>query len=209
MVSAPAGRVLLGVDLGKRQTPTTIVVLQQHVEPERSRKVWDPVHFRWKCGSLGNTMVVTCAESVTLGTSYDTVARRIWEVAARARATEIWMDGTGVGVAVEEMLRQRRPPGLHCTLRPITITGPGSGRSTSVARHELLSRLAVECERGRVRIAEGLPHWEALRQELLALDANGRKRHGRDDLALSLALAVWGFTGAGTPVGERRDGRLV
>ena len=110
---------------------------------------------------------------------------------------------------MEEMVRQRRPSGMRCALRPITITGAGTARSGSVSRHELLSRLAVECEQGRVMIAEGLPHWDALRQELLALDANGRKRHHRDDLALSLALAVWGFTTACATVGERSDGRVI
>ena len=56
-------------------------------------------------------MVVRWIESVPLGTSYETVAKRIWALAETAGASEIWMDGTGVGVAVEEMLRWDPP--LH------------------------------------------------------------------------------------------------
>ena len=89
------------------------------------------------------------------------------------------------------------------------ITSGRLASGTSVPRNELLTRLAVEWQEGRVRVAAGLSRWPELRKELLALDGNGRKRHGRDDLALGLALAVWGFKGAGVAVGERGDGRLV
>ena len=47
-----------------------------------------------------------------------------------------------------------------------------------------------------------------LRKELLALDGDGSKKHAPNDLALGLALAVWGFTGAGEKVGEQAAGRL-
>ncbi len=56
---------------------------------------------------------------------------------------------------------------------------------------------------------KGLSGWPELRKELLALDGEGRKKKGRDDLALGLALAVWGLTGMGAAAGDRADGRLV
>ena len=155
-------------------------------------------------------MVVRWIESVALETSYEGVARRIWALADVAGASAIWMDGTGVGVAVEEMVRARRPVGLRCALRPLVITGGLGVKGKSVGRGELLTRLALEWEQGRVKVAPGLSRWPELRGELLGLDGEGRKRNERrDDLALGLALAVWGFTGAGPAVGERAEGRVV
>ena len=116
------------------------------------------------------------------------------------------MDGTGVGVAVEEMVRQRRPAGLRCFLKPVMITSGREAHRASVPRKELLTRLAVEWQEGRVKLAAGLSKWPELRKELLALDGNGRKRHGRDDLALGLALAIWGFKGAGGGGGRAGGG---
>ena len=196
---------MLGVDLGKRQTPATIVAVEQQL----GDRVWDAVRRCWRPGLGRDVLVVRWVESIALETSYDRVARRIWVVAESAGAAAIWMDGTGVGVAVEEMVRERKPAGLRCALRPVMITSGRLASGTSVPRNELLTRLAVEWQEGRVRVAAGLSRWPELRKELLALDGNGRKRHGRDDLALGLALAVWGFKGAGAAVGERADGRLV
>ena len=93
-------RVVLGVDLGKRQTPATIIA----VETEIAAPFWDPVRLCWNQGP-GQTSVVRWVEAVPLGTSYDVVARRIWQIAEESGASEVWMDGTGVGVAVEEMVQ--------------------------------------------------------------------------------------------------------
>ena len=198
-------RVMLGVDLGKRQTPTTIVV----VERQNGDRVWDNLQRCWMSSVRSEAAVVRWLESIPLGTSYDRVARRIWMVAEQSGAAEIWMDGTGVGVAVEEMIAQRKPTGIRCILRSVMITGGQQAHSTSVPRKELLTRLAVEWQQGRVKVAAGLSNWPELRKELLALDGHGQKRHGRDDLALGLALAVWGLKGSGATVGERDDGRLL
>ncbi len=196
-------RIVMGVDLGKRQTPATIIAVQTKV----AKPFWDHVHLRWNQGP-GQTSVVRWLEAVPLGTSYDVVARRIWEIAEDSGASEVWMDGTGVGVAVEEMVQQRKPPGLKCMLRPVTITSGQTVSQTSVPRRELMTRLAVEWQEGRVKVAQGLSRWPELRKELLNLDGQGRKKNGSsDDLALGLALAVWGLTGVGT-AGERHDGRL-
>ena len=93
-------------------------------------------------------------------------------------------------------------------LKPVTITSGQTINQTSVPRRELMTRLAVEWQEGRVKVAEGLSRWPELRKELLGLDGQGRKKNGRDDLALGLALAVWGLTGVGAAAGERTDGRL-
>ena len=66
------------------------------------------------------------------------------------------MDGTGVGIAVEAMVRQRK-----CLLRPVTNTSGQTVSQTSVQRRELLTRLAVEWQQGRVKVATGLSVWPA------------------------------------------------
>ncbi len=131
-----AGRVVLGVDLGKLQTPATIIA----VETKSTATIWDPVRISWihGPGSKGRIAVVRRIESIPLGTSYDGVARRIWYLAEEVGASEIWMDGTGVGVAVEEMVRKRKPSSLKCLLRALTITGGQTTSQTSVPRRELL-----------------------------------------------------------------------
>ncbi len=197
-------RVVLGVDLGKRQTPATIIAVQTKIEAA----LWYHVRLDWN-QPPGQVCVVTWIEAIPLGTSYDSVARRIWEIAEKSGASEVWMDGTGVGVAVEEMVQQRKPPRLKCMLRSVTITSGQTVSQTSVPRRELMMRLAVEWQEGRVKVSEGLSHWPELRKELLALDGQGRKKNGSDDLALGLALAVWGLTGVGAAAGERSDGRLL
>ena len=197
-------RVMLGVDLGKRQTPATIIA----VKSKSKAREWDPVRLTWNQGP-GQTAVVRWIEAIPLGTSYDGVARRIWEIAEESGASEVWMDGTGVGVAVEEMVRQRKPPGLKCLLRAVTITSGQTVSQTSVPRRELMTKLAVEWQEGRVKVATGLSRWPDLRKELLGLDGLGRKKNVRDDLALGLALAVWGLTGNGAAAGEHADGRLL
>ena len=198
-------RTVLGVDLGKRQTPATIIAAQSM---STAAEVWDPVRLCWH-QDPGLAAIVRWVEAVPLGTSYDRVARRIWEIAEESEASEVWMDGTGVGVAVEEMVRHRKPPGLKCMLRAVTITSGQAVSQTSVPRRELMTRLAVEWQEGRVKVAEGLSGWPELRKELLSLDGQGRKQNGRDDLALGLALAVWGLTGVGATAGDRADGRLL
>ena len=197
-------RIILGVDLGKRTTPTTIAVVEQPTAPP----LFDRVRHRILPSSPTEALVLRWIESIPLETSYRDVSAHIWRMAAHAAASEIWMDGTGVGVAVEEIVRTHKPPQSACVLHSVMITGTGKASRTSVPRLELLTRLAVEWEQKRIKVSDGLPHWPALRKELLALDGDGHKQAGRDDLALCLALAVWGIKGTGPPVGERLTGRL-
>ena len=205
MLKPPPSRVIIGIDLGKRTTPTTIAVVEQSFVPPAP----DHVRLRWLPARPADALVIRWIESLPLETSYAEVATAIWRVATHCGAREIWMDGTGVGVAVEEIVRQSKPPKSTCVLHTVTITGSGQATRTTVPRNELLTRLAVEWEQKRIKVATGLPNWPALRNELIALDGHGHKQKGRDDLALGLALAVWGFKGAGPPVGERAFPRLL
>ena len=102
---SPSTRVILGVDLGKRTTPTTITVVEQSL----TLKTQDPVRLVWLPANPADALVIRWIESLPLETSYAEVAATIWRIAAHSGAREIWMDGTGVGVAVEEIVRQSKP----------------------------------------------------------------------------------------------------
>lgn len=93
----------------KRQTPATIIAAQSK---GTAAAMWAPVRLCWNQGR-GLTAIVRWVEAVPLGTSYDGVARRIWEIAEESQASEVWMDGTGVGIAVKEMVEERKPPGVE------------------------------------------------------------------------------------------------
>ena len=174
-----------------------------------SNPTWDQRRYRWNPYHLEPEVHIHAIESIPLETSYEAVANHLWRVAERTNAAEIWIDGTGVGIAVEEIIRKARPASARCSLIPVTITASGKLSRTSVPRLELLNRLAIELERRSVKVAPNLTNWPALRKELISLDSSGHKTQSPDDLALALALAIWATAGAPSPAGERAEGRLL
>jgi hypothetical protein len=124
----------------------------------------------------------------------------------RRRRSELIVDNTGVGVAVTDLLRER---GL--TFRPVTITGGDvarasetqeKGRHYRVPKRDLVAALEVPFHNGTLKVAEGLPLWPTLREELLNFrrkidlkTAHDSYEHWResdhDDLVLACALACW------------------
>lgn len=192
-------RVLAGLDLGKRGTPTALVVLVERGPEFR----FDWVSYQWVAGEPEGLVWVTYVGWFALGVDYSELAGRIWAVCAKAGVQELWVDGTGVGAAVVEMLAQHASRG-GVGLRPVTMTGGLAVNGDCVPRRELFARLAVEMERGRLRPAAGLAGWVRLREELRTIDVDGRRRGGRDDAAVALALACWGMV---SPSADLRGGR--
>src|SRR5215212_3267002 len=125
---------------------------------------------------------------------------------AQRRPPELVVDNTGVGLAVTDLLRER---GL--TFRPVTITGgdvarasetQDKGRHYRVPKRDLVAALEVPFHTGTLKVAEGLPLWPTLREELLNFrrkidlkTAHDSYEHWResdhDDLVLACALACW------------------
>lgn len=128
---------------------------------------------------------------------YPEVARH---VASTVRG-RLLVDGTGVGVAVVDELRQLRVPLLAVTLtagQQATRTGPGS---VSVPKPALLGALARLIGSRRLRVPRDLPLRDVLLDELLRFhrkidSRTGHERlearRGHDDVVLALALAAWG-----------------
>jgi hypothetical protein len=123
----------------------------------------------------------------------------------RAR-TELVVDKTGVGVAVTDLLKERRLGFIA-----VTITGLGQKvnrhgtREYSVPKQDLVSALEVPFHKGTLKVAKGLQGWKELREELLnfrrkqnTVTAHISYVHWResdhDDLVLAAALACWKAT---------------
>ena len=111
------------------------------------------------------------------------------------------MDKTGIGVAVTDLLKERR-----LNYIAVTITGLGqkvnrtSSREYSVPKQDLVSALEVPFHKGTLKVASGLEGWPKLREELLNFrrKQNARTAHisyehwresDHDDLVLAAALA--------------------
>ena len=120
--------------------------------------------------------------------------------------TELIVDKTGVGVAVTDLLKERR-----LNYIAVTITGLGQKanrtgtREYSVPKQDLVSALEVPFHKGNLKVAKGLEGWPKLREELLNFRRKQNKvtahisyEHWResdhDDLVLAAALACWKAT---------------
>jgi len=200
-------RYTLGLDLGKMNDHTALAIAQEW--PERTdlnfgqatlTPSWadDPSYdlrwlFRWPL----RTNYHTIAEAV---------ARRVAALVAIPRAeVQLFVDGTGVGTAVVEILAQQAAIKQQRCMKTITIT---AGREVTrvsdgwhVAKGELVSVAQVALQRGRLNVAPALPEARTLRDELAtfevtmteAANATFSHRDGKhDDLVLAVALALWG-----------------
>jgi hypothetical protein len=179
-------RCVLGVDLGKSNDPTALILLEHPLEP---KPVYD----------------VCFAYRFPLGTSYpeltDRIARRVTSEPLRGRTT-VAIDATGVGQPVVDLLR----PSLNrAPCHAITITGGTSvhsaGSNHSVPKRDLITNAQVLFQQRRFRIAADLPDVATLIDELLAYrvtisDAGhdsyaAEHERDHDDLVLALCLAAW------------------
>ena len=204
----------IGLDLGQRQDPTALAILERWEEVLAR----DWVSWGWK---KETRFALRHLERMKLGTAYIDVVKRVRDVTRSAELTgrcTLVVDASGVGTPVVELLRQS---GLGCSLMAVTITG-GDAVSQSdgqfrVPKRDLVVGLQVMMEQQQVRIASGMPEGETLVRELMEMrmkvTAGGHDRYeaGRsgahDDLVLAVALACWR---ARLPaVGARRVGRIV
>lgn len=183
--------VRLGVDVGKQQDPTALVVTEQVMRANLP-------HF-----------LVRSLERMPLGTSYPLVADRIEQVMTRLEAkgrprlgprlfvVVLIVDATGVGLAVGDLLRER---GLHPKLA--MFTGSDSltehpGDVVSIGKGWMVSRLQVLLQSRRLHLpATG--EAVALMKELQDYEINvsdrghasfNAKSGKHDDLVIALGLS--------------------
>ena len=192
----------IGIDLGQRQDPAAIAIVQCRQD---SIEDFDHVNWRPTAAPQPPVYAVRRLERVPLGTPYTHVADRIAALdrhpALRGRSTFI-VDATGLGAPVVDMLRARR---LDSPILPVILT---SGQSTHydggawyVPKLDLLANLQLLFEHRRLLIVRRTPYSGDLVKELTDIrarrHAGGYLRIGadaagqHDDLALAVALAVW------------------
>jgi hypothetical protein len=175
----------LGLDLGQKNDPTAIVIIER----------LDPVRL----------LRLRHAERVSLGTPYPRVVTRVQEILqypGLVNNCALVVDATGVGAPVVDMLRGAR---LGCDLTAVMITGGDrqaqSGSTYNVPKRDLVASVQVLLERGELKIPRRLRQLSALLRELhdfrsipgpngsMRLGADGCGEH--DDLVIALALACW------------------
>jgi phage FluMu gp28-like protein len=170
----------VGLDLGQKRDYTAIAVVERR----------------------GAKLMVRHLERVTLGTSYPRVVERVRELvqseALKGRCV-VAMDGTGVGVAVLDMMRAAA---LGCEVSAVTITSGTRESSNSVPKRHLMTGMAGALARGELRITRQMREVGVLVQELMDVRITARRRAGsvrigadgngqHDDLVVALALACW------------------
>ena len=187
----------VGVDFGFYHDPTALVVVEPRLDPERVDANGYPlVRFE-----------VRFTERVPLGTTAQGIVSRITEIVDKLEARalrpqiEVFVDATGTGVAVKDLLApELQRQGTH--LFSIVITAGHTERyehgTLYVPKEALIQRLAVLLEQGRVLIPK---EEEFLRKELESFqvkisEATRRPKYEapsgeHDDLVIALALAVY------------------
>lgn len=115
-----------------------------------------------------------------------------------------YVDGTGVGAGVREMLTLAHLAGRMGNTWPqaITITGAERASGRNVPKGDLFTALQLPLQQGRFKIAEGLPLGDVLERELtssrMKLSAAGRDSYdiqrregeGHGDLVIAVCLAA-------------------
>jgi hypothetical protein len=186
----------VGLDLGQVQDYTALAV----IEAADTQGAWDPVNLYFR---RHRELRLRYLERMPLGRPYPEMVARTGQVMRSGELVSasryLAVDGTGVGRAVVDLLRQEKLP---CLLWPVVITGghaEGYGDGFyKVPKRDLLVGLQVMLQTGELRIAADVPEAAALGRELSAIrveiSESGREgwRSGaHDDLVFAVALACW------------------
>jgi hypothetical protein len=199
----------VGLDLGQAADYTALAVVQSVAEKNQENgRIEKYLHLRhlerYELGTsypeIANKVVTLMRDERLSPNEYDPSRLRVFR-----REPQLIVDDTGVGRAVADLLKSK---GLK--FKALTITGGdevhavGGGRYR-VPKRDLVGALEVPFHTGRLKIAEGMELWPALKKELLnfrrkinlktAHDSYEHWREGdHDDLVLAAALACWWVT---------------
>ena len=198
----------VGVDLGKQRDHSALVVLER-----RTRVYGPPRSTDW--GRKQETLLgVRLAERIKLGTPYQDVVTRVGQLVRSGDLSgncRVAVDATGVGMPVVEMMKRAH---YTCPIDPVVLTGGQMAHLTNglwhVPKHELMTRLTVSLEGGRLKMGPRVSGAEVLFRELQGMrvkrESMGKTRIeaanvvGAHDDLVALGLGCW----AGC-----RDGRMT
>jgi hypothetical protein len=204
----PRADYYCGLDLGQSNDYTALAIVQRV-----------PTHDP-QTGKHGVDLHLRHLERYPLKASYTDIADSVRDLLTgppftdnirdglrvRRASTELVVDKTGVGVAVTDLLKERRLRFIG-----VTITGLGQKvnrngiRAYSVPKQDLVAALEVPFHKGTLKVAKGLEGWGKLREELLNFRRKQNTKTGynsyehwrecdHDDLVLAAALACWKAT---------------
>jgi hypothetical protein len=192
-MTAQHPHIFLGLDLGQRQDPAALAVLERTHEFTNHR---DPVTLEFD-----NYIQFTLrhVERFCLGLPYITIVERIARlVRDLPTMTTLYephlslvVDASGVGAPVVEMLQRA---GMGISIFPVIITAgeqahPSPKGCYNIPRRDLVTRLRISLEKQTLKIPTTVHDRAALLDELLTLGDRSGARH--DDLAIAVALAVY------------------
>lgn len=191
--------VVVGVDLGQSVDPTAVAVVEKHTARGRTPQADRAAR------EIPERFVLRVLERLPLQMPYPAQADHLNALLRRLPVSDVpvYMDYTGVGRPVFDIMRERRVPRLE----PVTIGFAGDAHRTSSGAHyvpkiDLVSRVQSSLHRGVLDLPAGLPLVQAMRRELLDFRVTysaagnatfGARSGAHDDLILALSLALWGF----------------
>ena len=181
----------IGIDLGKRQDHTAIVLLSCSFTRAAHR---DPITQAYP---ITAHLELVHAEAVPLGTDHLSLPARLRALLAAQpgpyRQTHLILDATGESTLIE-LLRQDRHLKV-ATFQPVAITGgyqtnqlPGGYKG--IPRPDLLTRLRTALATRKLTLPSEAPGLPDLVDELTHFRSDGTQPE-HDDLVFALALAIW------------------
>ena len=193
----------VGCDLGQQVDFTAIAAIERRV-------IWKRNHFKSvrKLQPTRPQYHLRHLERLERGLAYGAQAQRVavlMHSAVELADARLVVDATGVGLPVLERMREEHLPDA---IGAQIVGGYGEavrhGRNFHVPKSLLVSRLQAAVHHGDLAVAEDLPLWEALRDELMTFRmsvtaahnfAFGARSGRHDDLVLAVALALWSAHG--------------
>jgi hypothetical protein len=204
-------RHVLGLDLGQQSDPSALTLLQWRQAPP-APVLGNPWHVGPPPAPPPRpTFTVPTLFRWPLGTAYPTIAADLvrFLMAPPLAGTRplLVVDGTGVGVPVVEMLKERLIAArVDAGMVGVCITGGNTVSNSSpgwwnVSKRQLVSVLQVLLGERRLKVSPQLEQAAVLVRELntfqVKITAPGNetfeswRERDHDDLVLALALACW------------------
>lgn len=197
--------ITVGLDLGQAQDYTALVVVERVMVLPPGVELAD-YHRRPHEHTLREEHHVRALRRWELATPYPVVVADVARLmgAEALRDAVLFFDGSGVGRAVRDLLRQAYAEEPFGAFHPIAITATGGIQRNGwhIPKADLLAAVQVQLQQGTLRIADRLPLGDVLERELggfrqtitssgrATYDIQRRAGEGHGDLVSALALAL-------------------
>ncbi len=195
---------IIGIDLGRENDPTAMVIGRQILTPAQDLKV-QGTSIMYTDTALSRSLSIVYAEQIPLRTTYPDIARRIVEIAkgpTLADRCDIIMDATGVGSPVVDLVREG-----GVVAQGVVITGGDKETlrddRSSVPKLKIVDSIVALLHSQRITFARGLPLSQEIQKQLsefqLKRQASGKVKYENsldtvhDDLVIALGLVCWWF----------------